>query len=454
MNLLDLPTEILEQIASECDENRDRSDLRSLSLTSQRLRDIAQPVLFGSFYNTILKGGDNLIPYTKQVLAHPDLALRVHRLEYDPEEGHLSMYKKEHALPLDELVPLVKETDLAPEWDRDEWLKDLRNGEGYAYLLLLASRARNIHSLTINMGLDGFEGLDPLFTRNAGPKSPYLGNCRDLIIQDFKDHALRGERMENLSKFIQLPTLRYLRFHGFTCKHQTAKFDDLVPQSSIISEILFYRSIVDTDRTKDLAMTCRSLKTFVFTGDPQRPRSHEDDHMRADEKQFHSSEVPYILQSHKNTLKTLILDLDPGNATRNSTIQDIPRISTLADFTQLTFLSIEEFAMPRFVENLPSSLTHLVLVWCSTRIVEILEDLKRACRTHLTSLKYVRLECTYQGNVICVREALRTGNKCLPLIAADDILQYLRTICMDAPFKLRISPYRCEAPAPARPVID
>ncbi|CEN61964.1 hypothetical protein ASPCAL08607 [Aspergillus calidoustus] len=191
--LLDLPIELLSQVVSYLDHDRDLPDLLSLSLTSKLIHSITTPFLYRVFFSE--DRYKRLLYYDVGSGRISKLIRLITTLNHCPE---LARYFREAAFigeatgwdsgDLDFVNgDTIKEilnclTRVTPESCWRHLLASIVTADVNPFVLMICATVPMLECVSLTLQ-DDFEGLEPLFRTVAGyDNSPYLSRLKKIHI--------------------------------------------------------------------------------------------------------------------------------------------------------------------------------------------------------------------------------------------------------------------------------
>lgn len=389
-----LPPEILLEIFAYLDPVDNRRDLFAICQVSRVFRGIAQPMLFKTF-NTGGKTSSSaktndfeaLTLFTRTVLSKPDLRNAVHRLVVRAEDSP-GPWSGSTALSPDMLLGGLDDAT------RSLFSKTVTCEDITLVLLVLFSELENLEAFRVVFSQGWLYTLGDFF--DSGVIRGHFSNLKSLDLSVVFDNQNEDFiRLEGIISILYLPNLEH-----FHVDHCIGNFEDLPglglsPGSINVSSISMVDSLIDHEVAENIIDACKSLKSFVYVGNPSFTESLESEPLNAEE-------TILALQTQAPNLSTLRVQFH--NLTAETVNWDrLTQLEPLENFSNLKHLHIDQGSL--FNEpDLPASLETLVVEDCVRPVFKMVKFLVRENETNLRSLGKVTFKppnspCSYMLNL-------------------------------------------------------
>jgi hypothetical protein len=386
--LTDLPVELLHIIILDTDTQ----DLRRLCLTSRKLSQIAQPILFRYYDEKLLKAefastytmeSDTialnklrtcLVQFTISTIKRPDLALCVRSIECAMDDWDIPVSTTRPSTNDGEIfIQCVNNMHISSEL-KLKWITGLQTYCRSDILALLVSQTLKLERLKVDIPDHAPQLLQLARTINLEIGVP-LSLYPFYRLESLLLHNCVNFPLPELAPIFLLPSLTQL--HIGECVTTSRQNGDntlqLASDSSYIEDLsifLISSSDLDKESLTTLLMACKRLEEFSYQV------CYHDTHTFLD--------IMLSLKKHEEHLEVLNM-VGQGNP-----IAEFPAPSPLARFIRLTRVRLSDEFSAHPVDWLPSSL--VILSFYNPRRLPRFDYIKDAAQSHLTNLKWIRLE--------------------------------------------------------------
>lgn len=398
--LSDLPMELLLAIFTYFHPVEDRKLVLSLCEVSRTFCGAAQQLLFSSFDTgarcihckspncKIRIEGEcqlqPLIPFTRTIIARPDLAERVQKLmirEHSCKPQPMSQWP--NALTADTIRHYTNAIQTLKVKEKTQWLSAIVGCVFDAFMIVLMSQTPNVKHLSLVLDRNRL-GSFLVLAREMHRSSigfPYLGNLRSL---DINCYDKRPIQLQSIIPILALPRLREASIAYCAGSSDTDWPDEIVPGSLKLTSISLSPAGIDQSCLAKLAEACACLKRFIY--------------VVMDYSGLELVEPPQIqpaLYSQRKSLEEVRIEYRESWSTNMINPDWCPKYGSFRDFTNLKRLDLEQaLIMP--ADELPHSLETLVIRQADYPIFDMMTKLVSTCRT----------ECPWLSEVIIGPHAL------------------------------------------------
>lgn len=393
--LLDLPMELLLAIFTYFHPVEDRKLLLSICEVSRATRRAAQQLLF-SYFDTGTRCihcnslscknrvGDGyqlrpLIPFTRTIIARPDLGIRVQMLMIrEHTRNPHPMLQWPNALSADTIRHYANAIQTLKVKNKSRWLSAIAGCIFGPFMIVLISQTPNVKLLSIVLDWDRLSSFLVLARqmqrRIVG--FPYLGNLRSLEINCYDKRPIQ---LQTIIPILALPRLQEVSIAYCAGSSDTEWPAEIVPGSLRLSSISLSPAGIDKDCLARLVAACARLKRFTY--------------VVRDYSWLGLVEPPQIqpvLYPQRNSLEEVRIEYQE---TWNATMVNpdwCPKYGSFRDFTSLKHMDLEQ-ALMMPAEGLPNSLETLIIRQVDYPIFDMMTKLVSTFRAAYPSLREVNI---------------------------------------------------------------
>ncbi|OJD15472.1 hypothetical protein AJ78_04268 [Emergomyces pasteurianus Ep9510] len=415
--LTDLALELLDLIVSFIPSTDHTILFLNLCRVTKRFRFIFQPRLYYKFacphrppWRNVGSISDNeayigstpkrpLITFTHSLISLPEAARNVREITIECfDDDYLYGSDEEYIEPpspkmIDDLTNAVHSVTPFTNPDRQmhaQWVANIKDLKITAITALLLSRTPNLEYLSIVLDSKPLIELGYLLgNRTAypdGSESPYCRNLKEVktTCAQFRN----GYRLQRVAPLLRFPALKTFRAEGLLSFSEykdggdmaSPNFFDMESETLSISHLEIRTnkrhrgpnsglcsSSMDAESLNSLVSACKSVQTFIYTGE-NPPCSVADGR-----KQVNACDILSALQSHKNTLEEVTVDLGSMNfRLMEEGFNDGFVFKSFAEFPRLRRLDMAYYSACG-ARHLPASLEHLIIRDCRSGVFEYIK---------------------------------------------------------------------------------
>lgn len=391
--MADLPQEIIIEIFSHLDPEKDRRTLHSLCRASRTFNEIAQPFLFQTFSRvnrSQIVDYAALAVFTRTIWNRPDLRKNVRRIIYRDTENldtyYYPLWEEAHQAPtVDALREAIHALNI-PEWIRQVCFMGIVNQDIHAPLRILFANLLNLQELGMVICQEKSFGTGLLF--ESLNKSTMNLRKVELKVEPESDW---GIPITDVVPMMSLPKLEYFAMENCTADWNTVTAAPLSQNSINASTLKLHGSALDLWAMNSIMAACKWLESLTYTCRPVLTEQVE-------QLPLNATQLMMAVMPHKDTLKSLHVrfkDLD----IELYDLQNRTRFESLRPLSALKHLTVEMSCLMEF-PKLPGMLETLELENCQESIEEFVDYL---VQENVRSVPYLRKVLIHPSHSPCAK---------------------------------------------------
>ncbi|PYI21121.1 hypothetical protein BO86DRAFT_205126 [Aspergillus japonicus CBS 114.51] len=388
-----LPTEIVLDILSCIRGPRGVRTLLNLCLTSRRLRDITQPLLFNVLYKYVFDYDKEvyvkrasrigpLLAFARTLALRPDLGERLLHLcvnaNHSPSDSSGQWPAAARNETIGVLNGIIHQMQIPCKLD---YVTAINGARINPLIVIIVALAPNLENIDIVSGREGLSCLRPLYLPGPDGKPPYLSSLKSLHLKD--KYKMRHPTMPEVVDLMCLPSLKEFSLTFCDGNGSGCPNFELPPGSFKFSELHLIRASLDATRLTNIMRACDHLEVLIY-------ESTVPWDARRQVCQFPARALLPCLEPQRQNIKSLRVDLDVANPIGIPNWHRCPQYGSFRAFENLKHLEVEQGILHDF-GNLPSNIETVTVIACDYPVYEMMAGLVEYCKFDFACLRQVSL---------------------------------------------------------------